>query len=359
MTPTPLIPPPDPSGLPLPAAALLILKTAGFFLHAIFMTLWLAGMPAAAALSKVRPAVSARLFRVMPFALAFGINAGIVPLLFLQTLYPQFFFPATILQAWPWLFVIPLVLAAYTAAYLASYGIRPAAAGGGAAILLAWVGVTFASSMTLLAAPDRWGGILAATSGSGAVHGLYLHLGAESLLRFGMALGLACGTLAAFLAIDARSPAREAAYRTEARPLVPLFALLGLAVYGACGALYVSKAADHIPAVWIAASAAGLPLAAASALVYGRRQCRGSAVSLAVLQAAALLVNAVARQVEQTGRLERHAASGAEIVRTDWGSFGLFVLILAAGTAVLAWLGRAIARALHESAPPPTAPNAG
>src|SRR3970282_164891 len=94
----------------------------GFLLHMVFMNLWLAGLPAALCLIRLRPLAANRLFKTMPFFMAFGINAGIVPLLFLQTLYPQFFYPATILQAWFWFVVIPLLLVAYYAVYLAAFG---------------------------------------------------------------------------------------------------------------------------------------------------------------------------------------------------------------------------------------------
>ncbi|MFN3929925.1 MAG: hypothetical protein ACK4OK_09870, partial [Thermoflexus sp.] len=86
----PPIPKPDPLGMPIPVGYLFALKVFGFFLHMVFMNLWLAGLPTAVALWRFYPRVSERLIAAMPFAMAFGINAGIVPLLFLQTLYPQF-----------------------------------------------------------------------------------------------------------------------------------------------------------------------------------------------------------------------------------------------------------------------------
>ena len=118
---TGLIPAADPLGLPVPVWILLALKVFGFFFHLVFMNLWLAGLPVALVLLRAKPAVAERLFHALPFFMAFGINAGIVPLLFLQTLYPQFFYPATILQAWFWFAVIPLLLIAYYAVYLASF----------------------------------------------------------------------------------------------------------------------------------------------------------------------------------------------------------------------------------------------
>ena len=146
---TQLIPLPDPLGLPVPLWILLALKVFGFFLHLIFMNLWVAGLPTALYLLRSKPAVAERLFQALPFFMAFGINAGIVPLLFLQTIYPQFFYPATILQAWFWFFVIPLLLVAYYAVYLASFGKFRVAAAFTATVLLSIIGVMFSSAMTL------------------------------------------------------------------------------------------------------------------------------------------------------------------------------------------------------------------
>ena len=100
----------EPLGLPIPPPWLLGFKLAGFVLHVVFMNLWLVGIPTALLLSRSKTMVAHQLFKWMPFFMAFGINAGIVPLLFWQALYPQFFYPATILQAWLWLLVIPLLM---------------------------------------------------------------------------------------------------------------------------------------------------------------------------------------------------------------------------------------------------------
>jgi hypothetical protein len=349
-----LIPPQDPIGLPVHPAILVSLKTFGFFLHALCMTLWLAGMPAAALLHRSRPRVAGRLFRAMPFAFAFGINAGLVPLLFLQTLRPELFFPATILQAWPWLLVIPLVLAAYTAAYLAAFGMRPAAAAGTASVLLIGVGIIFSAGMTLAASPDQWPAALAAQADAGAVRGLFLHLDATVLLRFGMVAGLALGTVAAFLALDAQGRGREEALRAEARPLVPAFALAGLALFGGCGLAYAAKPLAALPAVWVVLAGACAPLAAGAAVAYAWKPSRGAALALGGLQVAAVALNAVARQVEQ-GLAMAAASPAAPLVRNEWESLALFIAVFVAGSVVLAWMGCVIARAWRAS---PTAPPA-
>ncbi len=350
-----MLPSPDPIGLPVPPAILVVLKTAGFFLHALLMTLWLAGMPAAALLRRSRPRVSERLFRVMPFAFAFGINAGIVPFLFLQTLHPELIFPATILQAWFWLLVIPLVIVSYTAAYLAAFGKWPAAVGGMASALLIWVGITFSAAMTLASVPDRWPAVLAAQADAAAVHGLYLYLDATVLLRFGMVAGMALGTVAAFLALDAWWRDREEAYRAEVRPLVPILYLLGLALFGACGLGYGGRTGTGLSGTWAGLAAAGMPLGALVALSYGRKPGRVAAFALGGAHLAALLLNALARQVEQGAAMAAYADPAKAVIRNEWESLVLFLVVFVAGSIVLAWIGRVVARAWRGAPASPQA----
>ena len=69
----------------------------------------------------------------MPVIVAFGVNFGIVPLLFLQVAYNKAFYPATILMAWFWMGVIALLIPAYYGVYVYAFGLR----GGRAALALA------------------------------------------------------------------------------------------------------------------------------------------------------------------------------------------------------------------------------
>jgi len=186
-----LIPAADPLGLAVPVWVLLGFKTFGFFLHLLFMNLWVAGLPAALFLLRRKPATAERLFHALPFFMAFGINAGIVPLLFLQVIYPQFFYPATILQAWFWFAVIPLLLIAYYAVYLASFGKFRVGAAVVATALIYWIGLMFSSAVTLTANPQDWPGIFMGNNHGGAVHGWYFYFSLEVLLRFLLVVGMA------------------------------------------------------------------------------------------------------------------------------------------------------------------------
>ncbi len=340
-----LIANPDPLGLPVPAWILIGLKVFGFFIHLVFMNLWIAGLPVAFFLLKSRPALAERLLRAMPFLIAFGINAGIVPLLFLQTLYPQFFYPATILQAWFWFLIIPLLLIAYYSVYLASFGkFRPAATLFAAALLLT-IGLMFSAALTLTARPQAWPKIFLDTADAGAVHGLYIYLSAEVLLRFSLIVGMAFGTLAAYLVLDAEWFSQDRQLRDAARGLVWLY-FSGAGLYVVAAALYASSIEENIPRPWWLLASASLGLGVASAARYWRRPSRTAAAILIIAQLSVLLFNAIARQSVQNAELMRWFDPHKASVRGEWGSFALFMITFAAALAILFWLGKT---ALHRA----------
>ena len=319
----------DPLGLPVPPSWLFGLKAFGFILHMMFMNLWLAGMPTALLLRTSQAPVADRLFKAMPFFMAFGINAGIVPLLFLQVLYPQFFYPATILQAWFWLLIIPLLIVAYYAVYFAAFNRHRVLAATVASILLGWIGLTFSSAMTLTASPQDLPAIFMASTDAGSVHGFTLHLNGEVLLRFFIMLGISFGTLAAFLALDAEFFTAKLDYRNAARRLVAPLYILGLVVFGCAGLLYGLTVRDRLPELLGIVAGAAMPVGAILSIFYFKHPSRAVAAALVAVHGLALIANASARQIVQIRSLEVWAKLDKLPVRGDWDSFLLFVVVLA------------------------------
>jgi hypothetical protein len=332
-----LIPAADPLGLPVPVWLLLGLKVFGFFLHLVFMNLWLAGLPTALFLLHSRPAAAEHLFRGLPFFLAFGINAGIVPLLFLQTLYPQFFYPATILQAWFWFSVIPLLLVAYYAVYLASFGKFRVVAGLTATVLVYVIGVMFSSAMSLTARPETWPKIFTESAQAGAVHGFSLYLNLEVLLRFLLVVGMAFGTLAGYFVVVAEWFATEEA-KPELRKLVGLY-FTGAALYAVAGGVYASMILPKLPQPWFAVAGISLVAGVVLAGIYWKRPSRPIAVALVVAQLTVLLTNAIARQSVQVSELMKWYDPAKARVRGEWGSFALFVVMFLAAILIIFWIG--------------------
>ena len=339
----------DPLGLPVPVWLLLALKVFGFFLHLVFMNLWLAGLPVALFLLRSKPAVAERLFHALPFFMAFGINAGIVPLLFLQTLYPQFFYPATILQAWFWLAVIPLLLIAYYAVYLASFGKFRVGAALTATFLICMIGLMFSSAMTLTANPQAWPVIFMRSNQAGALDGVYFHFELEVLLRFLLVTGMAFGTLAAYFVIVAEWFAKSANDKNDLRKLAPLY-FLGAAIYGSAGAIYASSISQTLSHFWFVIAGASMIAGVLLAATYWKNPSRATGIALIAAQLAVLLSNAIARQWVQVSELMKWYDPYKAPIRGEWGSFALFMAALLAALIIITWIGLTVLRRTRNDA---------
>ncbi|MFO7666408.1 MAG: hypothetical protein R6V76_07310 [Desulfobacterales bacterium] len=95
------------------------------------------------------------------FIIAFTINFGVAPLLFLQVLYGNFFYTSSILMAVYWLSVVFLLITAYYAAYIYKFNfdrliLTRKYAAGLSALLLLVTGFFFTNNMTLMLVPDTW-----------------------------------------------------------------------------------------------------------------------------------------------------------------------------------------------------------
>lgn len=94
--------------------------------------------------------------------IAFTINFGVAPLLFLQVLYGQFLYVSSQLIAVWWLAVVLLLIAAYYGAYYYKFEFERITQTtrtwlmGGAGILLLLVAFVFVNNMTLMLTPENW-----------------------------------------------------------------------------------------------------------------------------------------------------------------------------------------------------------
>lgn len=326
-------------GLPASPTVLVGLKVSGFWLHMIFMNLWLAGVPLALFLRRTRPAVSRRLLGAMPFFMAFGINAGIVPLLFIQVLYPEGFYTATILQAWFWFAVIPLLLVAYSAVYTASSGWYRTVSAGVAFVLLTAIGLIFSSSLSLSASPGEWTGAFERTATAGSVHGTYLLMAPEVLLRYGIVISLALITLGAYLALDVRWFSAGDEVGPQTRGLPGTLAVTGAFGFLLVGGIYRAYLPAGFTGLLPSLAAGGLPvLAALAALGYEALPSRTSAALFAGTQALALLANAIVRQLVQIEKLGGWARLQSLPVHGEASGVLLFLVTAVIGGAVLLWL---------------------
>ena len=188
-----ILPDADPSGLPAAAWLLQALLVFTFAVHVVVMNVALGGGAVSAATlllgrSRTRrgdgegalrcQALAHEVVSLLPVASAFTITTGVAPLLFLQVLYGQLFYSSSVLMAWPWLAIVPLLLVGYYAHYGLSFALTanetdkggvawlrrmaPAIASIGFALFVI-VGFTFTNNMTLMLRPDRFAALYAAS----------------------------------------------------------------------------------------------------------------------------------------------------------------------------------------------------
>jgi len=100
--------------------------------------------------------------RKLPTTLALAINLGVAPLLFFQVLYGHFFYTGSILMAFFWILVIPVLILGYYGAYIHA---RP---GGGrqrigavaltiTAVALLYIAFALENNVSFMLRPGSWG----------------------------------------------------------------------------------------------------------------------------------------------------------------------------------------------------------
>jgi hypothetical protein len=352
------------TGMPAPWWFIQFFKVLGFTLHSLPMNLWYAGIVIALGLryagGEHGRTFSRRLMLQMPVIVALGINMGIVPLLFVQVAYTKFFYPATILMAWPWLSIIFLLIPAYYGVYIYSFGLRreagplpwQTAVGWIAALFFVVIGFLFANGMSLLDRISAWPELWRNQEVGGAVLGTALNVGDPRLIpRWLLMFGLAIGTTAAWMAFDAGwfVGRDKEAYRGWASSTAWKLAAVSAAWFAAAGSWYVFGTWDPeirrrmFSGGWmivtgLTAVAPGLPLAL---LFLWRNRPADRLVASAVIlgQLGVLAVNAVSRQVVQNLKLSQYAPELTHPqLAVQWGPLVMFLIVFVAGLGVVVWM---------------------
>jgi hypothetical protein len=172
----PAIPALDPTPLPAPVWVFQVLLLVTFYVHILFLNVTLGGTiigAVHAGLAKGQDAPGRRLGRLLvgllPASVSFTVTTGVAPLLFIQLMYGQLFYAATVLVGWIWLAIVPLIVVGYYAVYL--YKFEVGAPGGRpawlsvAGLCFVVVGAIQVLVNVLQLTPPRWGAV-AATVGA-------------------------------------------------------------------------------------------------------------------------------------------------------------------------------------------------
>lgn len=366
MDPNSLMPPPSHLGYPAPFWFLEFFKVLGFILHMIPMHLWYAGILAAMILmvagNGAGQRASRRLMNAMPVIVALGINFGIIPLLFTQVAYHQFYYPAGILIAWPWLSVIALLIVAYYGVYIYVINLRkgtlaPLSRSFGwiSAGLFFVIGFLFANNFSLMANPERWRDMMMNASVAGAPTGVALNVGDPTFFpRWIMMFGMALATTAVFLAVDAAYFAKKDAvgYRAGLGRITALLYALGGLIYAVAGYFYIFSTLDDSVAsiLWSSGGLSALTILTgilpAAVLALMALQVKGLKKTLvlaaAIGQALVLVANAVSRQAVQNIETGRFVDVAKGVVNTQWSTLILFLIVFIIGVAIIIWMIRQI-----------------
>lgn len=149
--------------------------------------------------------LSHELAKALPFLVAFTVNLGVAPLLFVNVIYGHLLYSSTVMMGLFWLAVIPLVIIAYYLAYIYDFRFKKLGNLGLFAVLvvlvlLMMVGFIFSNNMTMMISPASWvrwfttpGGTLLNLSDP-TLLARYLHMMTGSLAVGGLVVALYSST---------------------------------------------------------------------------------------------------------------------------------------------------------------------
>lgn len=368
-------------------------KVLGFVLHMLAMNLWFAGIPLILLMfvfgRKFGKRFAKRLFSQLPIIMAFGINFGIVPLLFVQTVYYKPFYTATIMMAWHWIMIIPLVMIAYYAIYIAAFSVQNEKkttqaflAGLLAMGCLLTVAYVMVSAMSLMGRPEtlaeiwRQGQSFAGTDAAAATYGMENNAHEPTLwYRYGAMFGLAMTTVAFWTVFDAMVliPKRKEKsseelqaddnYRRWAGTFAVIVAWLGGAVAAACFYQYTGFVKSNpVTAVMFAEGSAPTfryvlyaatltPFLAAVALTGAKLFRFGrflTAIVVTLFQLVALATFAIARQWIQNIEVSQivpvaELTENTQLTPIHTSPVIVFLVLFLLGALVIAWMIRQMA----------------
>lgn len=359
---TELIPAMDVFPIPGPVWLFQVLLVFTFVLHLLFVNVTLGGtmMAAIAHLSSggrpgdYRTVLAARLMRVNTFGISLTITTAIAPLLFLQVLYSQYFYTATILISWMWLFLLLFLMIGYYATYVYKFrGVSGLGAGGTgwllvAALLFLVVAMIHVAVNLVHSQPEGWA-VLAANPWRVLADPAYF----PRLLHFVLAsLGFS-GLIVAWWATrqaaqgnDLEINEKIAAYGwkwalwTTVLIVVDGFVLLMVLPREVLSSFMKGGAATMVPLTVSIVLGLGLLVM----LARNRRPTEKPGLVTGTLAAMTLtlVIMAITRHQVRALYLEDFTARFELIAAPQWGNFLLFAVLLVAGLGTVFYMVRQV-----------------
>ncbi|MFZ1081187.1 MAG: hypothetical protein WAO19_04600, partial [Candidatus Kryptoniota bacterium] len=357
-------------GNPAPFWFITFFKVLGFILHMIPMNIWYAGMLLVAIFATFgknnSEELAHRLSRSMPIIVAIGVNLGIVPLLFTQVGYYQFYYPAGVLIGWPWISVIILLTVAYYGVYVYSLNVRKnkitkfaIASAWISSILFIAIGFLFANNFSLMVNVDNWITIFNRTNVGGAPTGLALNTSDPTLFpRWLMMFGIAMMTTAVYIVFDAfyfKKDSTPSQYKAWAVKFAFGFFTLGMVWFAVTGSWYIFGTLDKFTLDRVGATPTMMVIFLLTAISPGAPWIalllmrvrissnilpsrKGSVILSAAAQFVVITLNAISRQWVQNTELSRYSDVSNLPVNMQWSPMILFLILFVIGLAVVGWM---------------------
>ncbi len=357
----------DPLPLPAPPWFIWALLMLTFVLHLLAMNFVLGGSIIAVVARFGRGEHSRRLAawlgKLMPSAVATTITLGVAPLLFVQALYGRLFFTSSVLMAWFWLGVIPILILAYYGTYFIAFrGEKTARAAAAVSIVVAllFVGIAFVycNNMTMMLRPETFLGRYLADGrgvqlnladstvvprflhmlfGAVAVAGAYVAVHGAVRRRSDETYGVwAMQYGAVWFAASTAFAVLAGAWWTAALPRDVLLQLVGR---NALAAVIFTLAIVAGLAAWV------LMILAANAVDPSKFVARGGEALLISFIGMVLTRDQVRRAMLDLAQFQV-----ADRVDPQWGVIAIFAVLLVVALAVSAWMIAILLRAKEASA---------
>jgi hypothetical protein len=374
MNPQDLIGPVSPLGSPAPFWFITFFKVFGFILHMIPMNIWYAGMLLVAIFATFGKnhslELAHRLSRTMPIIVALGVNLGIVPLLFTQVGYYQFYYPAGILMAHAWFSVIIILIFAYYGVYVYSLSVKKnrntkfaIASAWISSIAFIFIGFLFANNFSLMSNVNEWIHVFNRTEAGGAVLGTGLNTSDPTLIpRWLMMFGIAVMTTAVFIAVDAvffRKRDTSDEYRKWAGRFVLVLYVAGFVWFAAMGSWYIFGELEkstflevfRYPVVYMLFALTAISPGFVLLVLFRQRKLmtKGGIILASALQVLVISLNAVSRQWVQNVEIFRYEDVSRLPVNTQWSPMIVFLILFVLGLGVVGWMIAKIAAVEKEA----------
>lgn len=354
MDPATLIPTPDALQVHWSIYKVLLILT--FYLHILFMNVMLGGgMIALVGAFKNTPparAVGRDMSVKLPFTVAFTVNFGVAPLLFIQVLYGHFIYSSSVLMGLYWLSVVGLVILAYAALYLYDFkfeglGCARTLVVGAAVVCLLLTAFILTNNMTLMLRPETWTGYFKNPGGTmlnwsdPTLIPRYLHFVTAAAAVGGLSVSVIWKTKGGRgdpeINANIACGLKWFTYATLVQVLVGVWFLIALP--RDIMLLFMGQSALHTGLFLI-----GLALVVLS-LVFGFKKALWPATASAL---ALILVMVLMRDLVRSAYLNPYFSPGDLAVKPQYSPFVMFGVTFVVGLAIVAYMLKTAADAVKE-----------